>query len=251
MKINKVLGHYYRAYYKAAAGKEEGRSAINAFKKTVNAGAKPGRYLAWRKRLMRLFAGHFYWPNTFPNAVDDATAAMLYSLVRLVQPDIVLEIGTAYGNSALAIGQALEDNKKGKLYTIDPIEREIANIAIKKSGLKHRINYILGYSYDVIPSLGLPQIDIAFIDANHSGEHPSRDFHLVHDLLRPGGFLVFHDSILYDGVKRAVAAVKRSGKYESATFPTLSGATHKDKGALPWQGSDFTPAGLTIARKLP
>ena len=45
---------------------------------------------------------------------------LLYGLARSIKPQICVEIGSARGRSAAAIGLALRRNGGGKLYAIDP-----------------------------------------------------------------------------------------------------------------------------------
>ncbi len=250
MKINKVLDLYYKSYNKAAIGKEVGRSTINNFKAVIGAQKRPEFYQRLKKVIFNWACGRFYWPNTFPNAIDDASASLLYSIVRLIRPEIAIEIGTAEGNSCLAIGQALEDNKRGILYTMDPLDRELVKIAIKKSKLNRRINYIVDYSTNILPKLNLPKIDFAFIDGDHSYEGVLKDFELITDLIPKGGVIAYHDTILFDGPKKVVKHMADSGKYEVVTLPTLSGEKSEGVGGFTPINKDVKPAGITICKRI-
>ena len=44
---------------------------------------------------------------------------LLYSLIRMEQPNTVVELGTGLGTCALLIAQALKENNKGIIWTID------------------------------------------------------------------------------------------------------------------------------------
>ena len=44
---------------------------------------------------------------------------LVYSLVKMQQPETILELGTGLGTTALMIAQALKENNKGKIYTVD------------------------------------------------------------------------------------------------------------------------------------
>ena len=64
--------------------------------------------------------------------------------------------------------------------------------------------------------LGGP-LSFCYIDGNHSYEYARRDFINCDELLVPGGFILFDDSMDftgYEGVRRVVAEVRRSGRYE-------------------------------------
>ena len=43
---------------------------------------------------------------------------LVYSLVKMQQPETILELGTGLGTTALMIAQALKENNKGKIYTV-------------------------------------------------------------------------------------------------------------------------------------
>lgn len=44
--------------------------------------------------------------------------------------------------------------------------------------------------------------DFVFVDGNHSYEAVKRDFSHAVDLLKPGGVIVFHDALSWEGVNR-------------------------------------------------
>jgi len=251
MRINKVIDYYNKAYFKAARGRETGRGIINNLKKIMAAEKKPMVYRRLKNVIMRLISGRLYWPSVWPTSIDPESGAVIYSLVRLLKPEAAIEIGTFKGYTTICIAQALEDNKKGKLYTIDPIEQEITKIAIKKSGLKRRINYIIDYSTEVIPKLNLSRLDFVFIDGDHSYESCLADFNVVKPYLRSGSTVVFHDSILFpEGVGGMIQSIIDSKEFEVIVLPTLSGADKHGRAVLSTGNvKDFVPAGLTICRK--
>lgn len=249
MRINRVLDWYYRAYDRAARNAESGRGAINALKGAVGAEKNPARYERLRRFVIRFLAGPFYWPNTFPTGVDEAVASALYSLVRLARPEIAVEIGTAKGNSTIAIAQALEDGGRGMLHTMDPESQVLVHVAIRKSGLGNRIRYRIGYSHNVIPRLGLKNIGFAFVDGDHAYESAKADFELVRGLMAPGGIIAFHDAHLFEGVQRVVREAEGAG-FAVITLPSLTGNDAQGNAALaPYARGDFNPVGLAVCVK--
>lgn len=221
MKINKVLDWYYRSYYAAANNREEGRSPANAVKAALGTGSS---YMRAKAALFSLFSGRFYWPNTHPTGVDKPTAEFLYSLVRMHNPRTCLEIGTAKGNSAIAIGQALEDNGGGTLLTLDPERQVIVPIAIRRAGLENRIRYWNYTSYEWIQKFGNAfNFDFVFIDGDHSYENVKRDWELVEQNISGNAVVVFHDTVMFDGPKRVVAEIDGE-RFDRMTFVTENGA---------------------------
>jgi hypothetical protein len=55
--------------------------------------------------------GHLYGTADF--------AKFLYSIIRLQHPEVVLELGTGLGVSAFWMAQALRENNKGHIWTVD------------------------------------------------------------------------------------------------------------------------------------
>ncbi|GEM_PF-1903649 len=252
MRINKVIDYYYRAYNNAARGRETARSSINTLKGVIGAEQKPIFYSNLKKWLLNLFCGPLYWPNTFPTGVDEAVVNLLYSLTRLIRPKVAVEIGTAKGNAAIAIGQALKDNGHGILYTIDPEDQHLVHIAIRKSGLRKWIKYIVDYSYNIIPKLGLEKFDLVFIDGDHRYEHVLKDFNLIKDLITPGGVIVFHDVNLkhFDGPRRVVEQIRNGSDFDVLELPTLSGESdNKEPVLLPINAENKDAVGVAICRK--
>lgn len=254
MFINSVLRQYYGAYYAAARGNERGRGAITAFKKAINAHERGVLYRWVRKWALCIGARFFYWPSTYPTSIDEPTAVFLYALVRLLRPAVVVEVGTYKGNAAIAIGQALEDNHTGILHTIDPYAQDIVFIAIKKSGLKERIRYHVGYSYDVIPRIHAQKIGFAFIDGDHAYESVRRDFDLIAPNIPQGGMVVFHDALVrsvdgFDGPRRVVEELKRNPLWEVTLYPTEVGTDSSHEVILASNSVSFYPVGLAVCIK--
>lgn len=63
-------------------------------------------------------------PERWHSADDDSTefevSELVASFVRALQPDFVVETGTAFGQTAELIGRALEANGQGRLVTLEP-----------------------------------------------------------------------------------------------------------------------------------
>ena len=129
--------------------------------------------------------------------VGPETGHMLHWLVRVLEPETVLEIGTSVGYSALWIASALHHNGKGKLWTVEShderFERAKENIA--ESGLGDRIVQVKGHAPEIFKSnSGIPEIiDVVFFDATKQ-EHQSY-FDAIFPRMRSGGM------ILVDNVK--------------------------------------------------
>lgn len=113
-----------------------------------------------------------YWcprPDQWHADPEDADAAelevmaLVSTLIRALQPEIVVETGTATGVGAVAIGEALALNGHGHLYTIeiDPGAAILANTAV----IDLPVTVYTGNSLEWdVPS----PIDFAWIDSGQS-----------------------------------------------------------------------------------
>ncbi|MFA5129224.1 MAG: class I SAM-dependent methyltransferase [Patescibacteria group bacterium] len=73
------------------------------------------------------------------------TCEFLYSLVRILKPNKVLETGTAKGIAAIAMASAMKENGFGKLFTIENKKdiAEIASARLDKAGLSKFVKVIV------------------------------------------------------------------------------------------------------------
>ncbi|MFZ1688682.1 MAG: O-methyltransferase [Flavobacteriales bacterium] len=116
-------------------------------------------------------------------------------LAHLVQPKLVIDIGTFTGYSALCMAEGLQPG--GMLHTID-INGQLAPMVkryVELARMGDRITAHIGEALKIIPSIPGP-IDMVFIDAD-KGNY-SNYFDLVIDRVRPGGLIVA-DNVLWSG----------------------------------------------------
>jgi predicted O-methyltransferase YrrM len=116
-------------------------------------------------------------------------------LVKMLNPNVVLEIGTYTGYSGICLARGL--GKNGKLITLD-INDELENMVkgfFEKSGLSSKIDYRLGNALDIIPSLE-GNFDMVFIDADKANY--IKYYELVVERVNPGGIIIA-DNVLWSG----------------------------------------------------
>lgn len=119
----------------------------------------------------------------------------LEMLVKLMQPKLVLEIGTFTGYSAICMGRGLEAG--ANLITLD-INEELESMVrgfISKAGLEKKIDYRIGNALKLIPEIS-GTFDLVFIDAD-KGNYANY-YDLVVDRLNAGG-VILADNILWSG----------------------------------------------------
>ncbi len=118
----------------------------------------------------------------------------LSMLSHLVKPQVVVEIGTYTGYSALCLAEGLAEGGMVHTIDIDPYLPEMVHRYIEKAGMLQRITMHHQPALQVIPSLPGP-FDLVFIDADKQN-YPNY-FDAVIDRTRPGG-LIIADNVLWD-----------------------------------------------------
>jgi hypothetical protein len=143
-----------------------------------------------------LFAGH-------PNLVEGIRQLELYSLCRLLRPEVVIETGVQNGISSLLILSALKKNERGWLHSVDlPNVGEAPLAPGKEPGwlvphnMRNKWQIYIGDSRDVLPRLldSAGRVDIFLHDSEHSYEVMSREFRMVWPFIRESGVLLSDDT---------------------------------------------------------
>jgi predicted O-methyltransferase YrrM len=122
---------------------------------------------------------------------------ILNTVIRIMRSQNCLELGTAYGMSALFIMEALKSiGGEGKLNTIEGGTSQY-NLSSKLLNEKYgnHIDCHLGMTQDLIPKLveSVKGIDFVFHDAGHKKENYIRDFNTLLPALKPGCVFLIDD----------------------------------------------------------
>lgn len=124
----------------------------------------------------------------------------LFNLTRETGARHVVEIGLGGANSSLPFLMALRETA-GSLTSIDVQCLPEAEQRIKNLGEQHRWKFIQASSDDAIHEVRqLAPIDILMIDGLHSYNQCRRDYFNYAPLVRPGGYILLHDSSAIMGV---------------------------------------------------
>jgi predicted O-methyltransferase YrrM len=138
--------------------------------------------------------------NPIPDSgADVSLAEACYVTCRLLKPATVVETGVARGITSAFILHALDENKKGQLYSVDlPVPLRNADlftgIAVPKR-LRDRWTLILDDSLHALHGLirKVGQIDLFVHDSDHSYRHQMIEYRLAWNSLRLGGVLISDD----------------------------------------------------------
>lgn len=120
---------------------------------------------------------------------------LLKMLVQMIRPQLVLEVGTFSGYSAISMAEGLADDARLYSFEINDEVEDFTRPWIEGSSVASKINFIIGDALIEAPKLGLT-FDLAFIDGD---KRTYRDYYeMVLTILRPGGFILA-DNTLWDG----------------------------------------------------
>jgi predicted O-methyltransferase YrrM len=148
-------------------------------------------------------------PASKRSLVSAHTQALLYTLVRNLQPDHIAEIGVYKASTSEALARALQANGRGTLHAIDPFRTEYTRAIFQQwppellAHLQfHPINSAEFFStlgnLDIRPSLvlvdGNHDYEFAYFDIVSAARYLTpRGFILVDNVAQPGPFLALRD----------------------------------------------------------
>ncbi|HPJ23073.1 MAG TPA: O-methyltransferase [Clostridia bacterium] len=136
---------------------------------------------------------------------DTVTLRLLEIMVRTLEPERILEIGTANGRSTIILANATGANCRIDTIEVNFEAAEKAVENFKKAGVDEKINMIAGDAVDVLDNLDR-KYDLIFIDAA-KGQYV-RYYDLCSGMTVPGG-IIFADNVLYRGMTAGGARINR------------------------------------------
>jgi predicted O-methyltransferase YrrM len=133
-------------------------------------------------------------------SADSLLARCCYLMCRLLEPDVVVETGVAYGVSSAFILRALEENGGGGvLHSVDlpPLRRDYEKLwgmAVERA-YRERWRLHRGSSARILPRLleEAGTVDLFVHDSLHTYRNMSHEFEAVWPRLRAGGALIADD----------------------------------------------------------
>jgi len=132
-----------------------------------------------------------------PNMLSGHYQGRLLSfLSKMMQPKLILEIGTFTGYATICLAEGLTDD--GMIHTIE-VNREMEdmlNSHFKLTNVENKIKLHFGPAEQIIPLLPYNDFDIVFIDADKKNNFTY--FSVVLDKVRTGGLIII-DNVLWKG----------------------------------------------------
>jgi hypothetical protein len=152
------------------------------------------------------------WDNV---ATDIETVEWLAATLRLLQPELCLEVGTYAGHATRAMGEAVRRNGHGRLVGLELNPYWVAETRAKVGGLPVEIIEI-----DCLRYIPAEPVDFAWIDAGNVGDHAGQIRHFLPYLKR---FAATHDSAPGRGLWDSLQAMEREGLVRGVNLPTPRG----------------------------
>jgi len=149
-----------------------------------------------RARGLKVGPASFYdW-----NDGDAGFVRAIWTLIRHLRPEVIVETGVAHGMTSRFILEALERNGTGRLWSVDlppvnPEMRQEVGIAVDAEALKRRWTYVAGTSRRRLPGLlrELGQLDLFIHDSRHSERNLAFELDVAWRHLKPGGVMIADD----------------------------------------------------------
>jgi len=156
--------------------------------------------------------------------VEETSCYLLQYLIRLYRPRRFVEVGFAYGISAMAMMSAAS-HAKGLSYTIidatqSTLWQGIGLANMERAGFSGRYTFMEQYSELALPDLYRrgEKLEFAFIDGYHTFDQTLIDFYYVNKMLVSGGVVVFDDATM-PAVARLMQHIETYPCYERITLP--------------------------------
>ena len=147
------------------------------------------------------------------SSISASEGQFLQGLVRELDPTITLEVGLAYGISALYICEALNVRAGTQHIAIDPNQNGVIDVDqhgsarghswggigianLRRAGYGDIVRLIEAPSYRALAALESSghRIDFAFIDGWHTFDFALVDFFFIDRMLNAGGIVAFDDT---------------------------------------------------------
>jgi hypothetical protein len=128
-----------------------------------------------------------HWTSTDSDSAELEVTELVVAFVRALQPDFVVETGTALGQTALRIGQALERNGHGRLVSLEIDPGRIARARRRVRGLPVDVIACSSVEYEP-PEL----VDFAWLDS--LPELRIAEFRRFWPKMHSGTIVGFHDT---------------------------------------------------------
>ncbi len=161
--------------------------------------------------------GHEY--DAFPVSMSTVEGEVIYQCLKDIGASQTMEVGLAYGMSALHICEAICDQQDARHIAIDPLQssewRNIGLLNLDRAALLPIVDFYGAPSDEVLPHLCKENtcVDFALIDGSHLFDDAFVDFYYVDKLMRPEG-IVCMDDLWMPAIQKVARFFVRNRSYQ-------------------------------------
>lgn len=156
------------------------------------------------------------WTAPDAHSTECEVTELVAAFVRALQPDYVVETGTCWGQTAEAIGRALQSNGQGQLITLEVEPAKVEASARRCAGLP--VTVVEESSMNWLPE---QPVDFAFFDSlTHLRPEEFRRY-LPH--MHPRTVVGFHDTGPHHPVRDLLRPLEDEGLITPLYLPTPRG----------------------------
>jgi predicted O-methyltransferase YrrM len=151
--------------------------------------------------------------------ISTAEGETLQRLIRQLRPEVTLEVGCAYGISALYICEALAEVGGRKHIIIDPHQlthwKGAGLFTLERAGFASLVEFHALSSHIALPRLEMAgtKIGLALIDGWHTFDYAMIDFFYVDRLLQVGGVVMLDDTAAYAAIRKLARYIATHRQY--------------------------------------
>lgn len=148
----------------------------------------------------------FDWTDKTNSGIGESNIPLISKLVSLVNANGIsnmVQLGHYTGYSSLFVGSTFKRMGKGHLFSvdIDPWATNLADQLVTKAGVSQFLTHYIGDSASIdslkAAKSKLNEIDLIYIDSDHTYKHAKAELELWWPAIKPGGILVMHDSSVF------------------------------------------------------
>ena len=158
---------------------------------------------------------------------EPETGRALYSIIRLLKPSTVIEVGSYAGAASITMAQALvdagDDDSRLHCVELSGDHIQIAKRNLTEAGLLDRVIFHHGPSDTPSIIRSLPKSKMIFVDGDHTYEGAKRDFETYVELLEQDGVMIYHDTIKIMALQILMDEIAHNPKFDIFTLATSDG----------------------------
>jgi caffeoyl-CoA O-methyltransferase len=119
--------------------------------------------------------------------------SILTFLSRMIEPEIILEIGTYTGYSTICLAKGLKPG--GKIFTVESSDelRDFSNSYFCKADLEKKIIQLTGKAQDIVPGID-ETFDLVYIDGDK--REYTEYYNIIIGKMKPKGYIIA-DNVLW------------------------------------------------------